>query len=71
MVHLFPYWDFNEGQLIDLCACTNAHSVELFVNGESLGRKVLDSAKGRTASWQTPYRSGSVKVVAYDFRRWP
>ena len=66
MVHLFPYWDFNEGQLIDLCACTNAHSVELFVNGESLGRKVLDSAKGRTASWQTPYRPGSVKVVAYD-----
>ena len=40
--------------------------VELFVNGESLGRKVLDSTKGRTASWQTPYRPGSVKVVAYD-----
>ena len=66
MVHLFPYWDFNEGQLIDLCACTNAHSVELFVNGESLGRKVLDSAKGRTASWQAAYHPGSVKVVAYD-----
>ena len=66
MVHLFPYWDFNEGQLIDLCACTNAHSVELFVNGKSLGRKVLDSAKGRTASWQTAYHPGSVKVVAYD-----
>lgn len=64
MVHLFPYWDFNEGQLIDLCACTNAHSVELFVNGESLGRKVLDSAKGRTASWQAAYHPGSVKVVA-------
>lgn len=66
MVHLFPYWDFNEGQLIDLCACTNAHSIELFVNGESLGRKVLDSAKGRTASWQAAYHPGSVKVVAYD-----
>ena len=66
MVHLFPYWDFNEGQLIDLCACTNAHSVELFVNGKSLGRKVLDSAKSRTASWQAAYHPGSVKVVAYD-----
>ena len=31
-----------------------------------LGRKVLDSTKGRTASWQAAYHPGSVKVVAYD-----
>ena len=23
MVHLYPYWDFNEGQLLDVRACTN------------------------------------------------
>lgn len=66
MVHLLPYWDFNPGQIIDLCACTNAHSVELFVNGESLGRKVIDPDKGRTAAWQTPYVPGTVRAVAYN-----
>lgn len=66
MVHLFPYWDFNPGQCIDLCACTNAASVELFVNGESQGCKTLDPDKSRTASWQVPYRPGTVRAVAYD-----
>ena len=66
MVHLFPYWDFNENQKIDLCACTNAHSVELWVNGESLGRQVIDPDKGRTATWQAPYRPGRVYAAAYD-----
>ena len=66
MVHLFPYWDFNENQKIDLCACTNAHSVELWVNGESLGRQVIDPDKGRTATWQAPYKPGRVYVAAYD-----
>ena len=37
MVHLFPYWDWNPGQTVDVCACTNAASVELFLDGESLG----------------------------------
>ncbi len=66
MVHLFPYWDFNPGQAIDLCACTNAHSVELFVNGQSLGRKAIDPDKGRTAAWQVAYAPGAVRAVAYD-----
>lgn len=35
MVHLYPYWDFNPGQLIDLRACTNAPEVELFFLSEA------------------------------------
>ena len=68
MVHVFPYWDFNEGQLIDVRACTNGAAAELFVNGASFGKKELNHKKGTdfTAHWQVPYVPGEIKAVAYD-----
>ncbi|HPJ02405.1 MAG TPA: glycoside hydrolase family 2 TIM barrel-domain containing protein [Candidatus Limiplasma sp.] len=64
VLHLFPYWDFSPGELIDVRVCTNAPEAELFVNGESLGRHAL---RGRLLSdWQVPYRAGVLKAVAYD-----
>ncbi|MDR2043466.1 MAG: DUF4982 domain-containing protein [Clostridium sp.] len=65
MVHVFPYWDFNEGQLIDVRACTNGAAVELFVNGESWGRQEK-TARKLLGEWQVPYRKGSIRAVAYD-----
>lgn len=68
MVHLYPYWDWNPGQLIDVRACTNADSVELFVNGRSQGRQHIDHARGRQlqGDWQVPYEPGEITAVAYD-----
>lgn len=68
MVHLFPYWDFNEGQLIDVRACTNAPLVELFVNGKSMGRQRIDHAHGKKllGDWQVAYEPGTITAVAYD-----
>lgn len=68
MVHLFPYWDFNEGQLIDVRACTNGDSVELFVNGVSQGRQMIDHRNGDRliADWQVLYHAGEIEAVAYD-----
>ena len=68
MVHLFPYWDFNAGQMIDVRACTNAASVELFVNGRRQGRQVLDHKKGVSllGNWRVPFEAGSIMAVAYD-----
>lgn len=78
MVHLYPYWDFNPGQMIDLRACTNAPQVELFflpageegnaAPGRSLGRQSLDQAYGRTvnANWQLAYEPGTLTAIAYD-----
>ncbi len=68
MVHLFPYWDFNPGQVIDVRACTNAPLVELFVNGVSRGRQELDHQKGEKllGDWQVPYEPGTITAVAYD-----
>lgn len=66
MVHLLPYWDFNDGQIIDVCAYSNANSVELFLNGESKGIKILDKTKSNVAKWQVPYKKGCITAIAYN-----
>lgn len=68
MVHLLPYWDFNEGELIDLRICSNAPKVELFFNGESQGTFDIDHQHGKqlVGNWQLPYTKGEIEAVAYD-----
>ncbi|WP_022932580.1 glycoside hydrolase family 2 TIM barrel-domain containing protein [Treponema bryantii] len=67
-VHLLPYWDWNEGQLIDVKAYTNANSVELFFNERSLGRQEINHKNGETpfGQWQLEYHKGEIRAVAYD-----
>lgn len=69
MVHLLPYWDFNEGQIIDVCAYSNAPFVELFLNESSLGRQEIDHVHGINLQgiWKVPYTPGEIKVHAYDY----
>ncbi len=63
-VHVYPYWDFSPGQVIDVRVCSNAPQVELYLNGVSLGRRKLD---GRlVADFSVPYRPGVLKAEAYD-----
>ncbi len=68
MIHIFPYWDFNEGQTIDVRVATNAPKVELFLNGKSLGRQELDHQKGDIISgwWKVPYQVGKLESYGYD-----
>ncbi len=68
MVHVFPYWDFNPGQIVDVRACTNAPAVELFVNGRRQGRQYIDHEKGLTllGNWRVPYEPGTITAIAYD-----
>lgn len=70
MIHVFPYWDFNEGQLIDVRVCSNAPFVELYLNGKSLGRQHLTHEIGSgnhlIADYQVPYEKGTLLAVAYD-----
>lgn len=64
VLHLLPYWDFNDGQLIDVMVYTNQPFAELFLNGKSLGKKAVDGIY--SADWQLPYEKGEIKAVAYD-----
>ena len=67
-VHIFPYWDFIEGQIIDVRVVSNAPEVELFLNGNSVGRKKIDHKKGRELSLNVkiPYEKGTLEAVAFD-----
>lgn len=68
VLHLFPYWDFSEGQLIDVRAATNAPQVELFLNKESQGTRHLpdDNGKKLLGEWRVPFTAGFIEAVAYD-----
>lgn len=68
MVHLLPYWDFNEGQLIDVRIFSNAPKVELLYQGKSQGTALIDHKNGTHLSgdWQIPYEKGSIVALAYD-----
>jgi len=68
IVHLYPYWDFNDGQLIDVCICSNAPKVELFFNNNSQGVFHIDHVKGTklVGNWRLPYSKGELRAVAYD-----
>ena len=67
-VHLLPYWDWNEGQLIDVKAYTNADFIELFFNSKSLGKQEINHRDGKApfGQWQLEYHKGEIKAVAYD-----
>ncbi|MGN0507204.1 MAG: glycoside hydrolase family 2 TIM barrel-domain containing protein [Lachnospiraceae bacterium] len=68
MVHIFPYWDFNPGQKIDVRVCSNAPVIELFFNHRSLGKRQLDHKHGKsiTGDWQLLYEPGELYAAAYD-----
>lgn len=68
MIHIFPYWDFNEGQIIDVCVCSNAPLIELFLNGTSLGKRSLNHANGTdlVPHFSIPYQEGELLACAYD-----
>ncbi|HSK68095.1 MAG TPA: glycoside hydrolase family 2 TIM barrel-domain containing protein, partial [Candidatus Limnocylindria bacterium] len=64
LVHLYPHWDFSPGQMIDVRAASNLPEVELFLDGESLGRAA--HVDGPTHTWQVPYRPGTLLAAAYQ-----
>lgn len=85
MVHLLPHWNWEGDDSIKtngkiaVQAYSNAASVELFLNGESLGRKAFEqkqTSDGRSyqeaadghiyLQWDVEYVPGELKAEAYD-----
>lgn len=65
VLHIFPHWNLkgHEGEDVDIWAYSNMDEVELFVNGESKGRKKMP--KNGHLSWDAVYHPGKVKAVGY------
>lgn len=62
--HLFPHWNWLDGQQIDLwCYYNNADEVELFINGKSQGVRTK-GAHDYHVMWRVTYEKGEAKVVA-------
>lgn len=69
VLHIVPsVWDFCEGQTIDVLVYSNAASVELFLNGKTLGRQDIDLEKSRDmrAQYAVPFEKGTLSAKAYD-----
>ena len=68
MVHIGVYWDWNEGQLIDVPVMTSGASCELLLNGVSLGVKRVSRIdwKQSLPMWRVPYEPGDLCARAYD-----
>ncbi|MBQ8967380.1 glycoside hydrolase family 2 TIM barrel-domain containing protein [Ruminococcus sp.] len=67
-VHIFPYWDFNEGEMIDIRVASNAPKVALFFNGEKIAEQDFDrkTCKQLTLDAALPYCKGELLAIAYD-----
>jgi beta-galactosidase len=65
MVHVFPHWNWpgKEGQEIDVKCFSNCGEVELFLNGRSLGRKVME--KNGHLEWKVKYEPGTLLARGY------
>lgn len=66
MVHLLPHWTWPEkvGTEIPVWCYTNCDSVELFLDGKSLGRKTFTPECDMHLQWIVPYAAGELKAVA-------
>lgn len=68
MVHVFPHWNWKgrEGQVIPVLAYTNCDTVELFLNGKSLGEKRISfPKKGMVGGWKK-YETPQVEATTND-----
>lgn len=68
MIHVLPHWNWEgrEGEIIPVYCYTNCASAELFVNGESVGKKKKRPGEYRLKWNDIEYQSGALKVVGYD-----
>ena len=68
VLHLFPHWNWpgREGQVVPVLAYTNCSSVELFLNGRSLGVEANEfPAQGTSGGWNS-YALPVVRATTSD-----
>jgi len=65
MLHLLPHWDWpgKEGQEIDVRCFSNCEEVELFLNGNSLGKKPME--RNSHLAWKVKYAPGALSAKGF------
>lgn len=62
VLHLFPHWNWKEGDSIDVWAYFNCEEVELLLNGESQGTKKKEG-EALHVMWRLAYVPGTLKAI--------
>ena len=67
MAHILPHWNWPErvGQVTPVMVYTSGDEAELFLNGQSLGRRKKQPFQYRLRWDDVVYQPGEVRVVAY------
>ena len=66
VLHLLPHWNWpgQEGVEIEVRALSNCEEVELFLNGQSLGRKTME--RNSHLAWMVKYAPGTLSAKGYN-----
>lgn len=73
MAHILPHWNWPDrvGEITPVHVFTSGDEAELFLNGESLGRKKKGEYEYRLRWDDVAYEPGELKVVAYkNGKKW-
>ncbi len=64
VLHIFPHWNWKQNDTVDVWAYyNNAHEVELFLNGKSLGIK-KKTGDDLHVMWRVQYQPGTLKAIS-------
>ncbi len=63
VLHIFPHWNWKEGQTVDIWAYCNAEEVELLLNDKSLGVKKKQGDELHLM-WRVPFTPGTLKAIS-------
>ncbi len=70
VLHIFPHWNWNEGDIVDVHCYTTFEKVELFLNGKSLGilekDHTNDIGSNRLIWKNIPFEKGEIKAVSIE-----
>jgi beta-galactosidase len=66
--NLISHWNFPlyEGHIIEVQTITNCDSVELWVNGATLGKRKTSDYTNNTIVWHVPYKAGRIEAKGYN-----
>ena len=63
VLHLFPHWNHNPGDIVTVMTYSNCKEIELFVNGVSCGKKknqIFEQCR-----WEVKYLPGKIEAIGY------
>lgn len=63
VLHLFPHWNWTPGQKVNVWCHSNLDTVELFLNGVSLGTKTMQPYDH--VEWDVTFAPGTIEAKGY------